>query len=346
MHVSRYFASLSVPLCALFGLWAGGGWSWLTVVYVFGVVPLLDVWVGRDDRNLDPEAEVRAKASWMYTALLFAYLPVQIALMFVLGWVWTTTEASYLVKAGWILSVALSSGGIGITVAHELVHRPQPAQQWVGKLILMTVLYMHFAIEHVRGHHALVATHEDPATARKGQSVYGFLMPSVWGQWVSAWHLEKRRLAKKHLSPWSLHNEMLIFMGVQAVWLAGLALMFGAAFLVPYLVVAVLSFLLLEVVNYIEHYGLEREMLPSGRYARVDAHHSWNSDHIVSRMLLFELTRHADHHAVASRPYQVLRSLEEGPQLPTGYPGMVLVALFPPLWFRVMDPRIERASHA
>lgn len=336
-----YLASFLIPLCAAIGLWLGGPFAWLTPVVVFVLVPALDAWIGRDDRNLDPAAEARAKSKRLYTWILFAYLPISIGLMFTLGHRITQADASWMVQAGWILSVALSTGGIGITVAHELVHRRSVAEQWVGKGILMTVLYMHFAIEHVRGHHALVATHEDPATARKGESVYGFLFPSIVGQLLSAWHLEARRMAKMSRGTWDIRNEMLQFALIQTLWLVGLALVFGMGFVPVYLLTAFLSFSLLEIVNYIEHYGLERERDASGRYERVDEHHSWNSDHVVSRALLFELTRHADHHAHASRPYPILRSLEKGPQLPTGYPGMILVALVPPVWFRVMDPRLE-----
>lgn len=336
-----YLASFLIPLCAAVGLWLGGPFAWLTPVVVFVLVPALDAWIGRDDRNLNPVAEARAKSKRLYTWILFAYLPISIGLMLALGHRITQADASWMAQAGWILSVALSTGGIGITVAHELVHRRSAAEQWVGKGILMTVLYMHFAIEHVRGHHALVATEEDPATARKGESVYGFLFPSIVGQLISAWHLEVRRMAKMSRGTWDIRNEMLQFALIQTLWLVGLTLVFGMGFVPIYILTAFLSFSLLEIVNYIEHYGLERERDASGRYERVDEHHSWNSDHVVSRALLFELTRHADHHAHASRPYPILRSLEKGPQLPTGYPGMILVALVPPVWFRVMDPRLD-----
>ena len=337
-----YLWSFTIPASAAIGLWLGGPAAWLTPLVVFGLVPALDLWFGRDDRNLDPAAEARAKSRPLYSWILYAYLPVSVGLMLALGTRLTLAEASLLEQAGWILSVALSTGGIGITVAHELIHRRSAAEQWVGKGILMTVLYMHFAIEHVRGHHALVATEEDPATARKGESVYGFLFPSIFGQLVSAWRLEVRRLAKQSHGTWTLRNDMLRFALIQSLWLIALAALFGVAFLPAYLLTAFLAFSLLEVVNYIEHYGLERRKDGNGRYERVDEHHSWNSDHVVSRALLFELTRHADHHAHASRPYPILRSLEKGPQLPTGYPGMLLLALFPPLWFKVMDARLGR----
>jgi alkane 1-monooxygenase len=336
-----YLWSFSIPASAALGLWLGGPFAWLTPVAVFGVVPLLDIWFGRDDRNLDPEAEARVKSKPLYSWILYAYLPICIGMMLALGVRITQSEASWLVHAGWVLSVAVSAGGVGITVAHELIHRRSAAERWVGKGILMTVLYMHFAIEHVRGHHALVATAEDPATARKGESVYRFLFPSIAGQLISAWQLEAQRLARTGRGIWTHHNSMIQFALILTAWLGLILGLFGLSFLPIYLLTAFLSFSLLEVVNYIEHYGLRREQDADGRYARVDEQHSWNSDHVVSRALLFELTRHADHHAHASRPYPILRSVEQGPQLPTGYPGMVLLALVPPIWFRVMDPRLE-----
>jgi alkane 1-monooxygenase len=241
-----------------------------------------------------------------------------------------------------MLSVALSNGGIGITIAHELVHRSNKSEQWLGRILLLSVLYMHFAIEHVRGHHATVATEEDPASARKGQSFYAFLFPSIVGQYLSAWHLEAERLKKLKKSVFSLSNEMIQFTICELLMILLMYLWFGATVAGIFVIVSFLSFSLLEAVNYLEHYGLERHKKDNGRYEKVTHHHSWNSDHILSRMFLFELTRHSDHHAVASRKYQILRTFDDSPQLPTGYPGMILLALFPPIWFHVMDPLVEK----
>lgn len=340
----KYLCSFLIPLTTAISLWLGGPWSWTTAIVVFLGIPLLDGLFGRDRANLEPDAEKRASQSSPYSFILYAYLPIQIGLLFLLGWVWTRRAEPLWVQAGWVLSVALCTGGMGITVAHELIHRKSLAERWIGRLLLMTVLYMHFAIEHVRGHHAKVATGEDPATARKGTNVYGFIWKTVPAQLRSAWNLEVTRLQKHHWSVWSWRNEMLLFAVMQSLWLAFIAGCFGIAFLPVYLVVAAVSFLLLEMINYVEHYGLEREQLPTGRYEPSREHHSWNSDHRVSRMLLFELTRHSDHHQVATRPYQILRSPEQGPDLPSGYPGMILLALVPPIWFAVMDPKVEQVA--
>jgi alkane 1-monooxygenase len=206
----------------------------------------------------------------------------------------------------------------------------------------MTTWYMHFAIEHVRGHHVHVATSQDPATAPLHTNFYSFWLRTVPAQWRSAWRLEARRLQKHGQGVYSLRNEMLWFVLIQAAFTGLIGWCFGLLGVVGFLGSCVFAFSLLEAVNYLEHYGLERAIDQRGRAERVSPEHSWNSDHVVSRMFLFELSRHSDHHATASRKYQVLRSFQESPQLPTGYPGMVVLALIPPLWFAIMDPLVER----
>jgi alkane 1-monooxygenase len=200
------------------------------------------------------------------------------------------------------------------------------------------VCYPHFTIEHVRGHHANVATHHDPASAQRGESFYRFWIRSVIGQLRSAWHLETQRLAKKNGSVWRHDNLMLRYAIIQLLWLGTVTWVFGLSFLGPYVLMSIGAFSLLEAVNYVEHYGLARRQKANGKFERVDEHHSWNSDHLVSRALLFELTRHSDHHMEARRPYQTLRSHSTAPNLPTGYPGMILLALVPPIWYKTMDP--------
>lgn len=338
----NYLASFSIPFFAAIGLLWGGVWAWLTVAVVFVGVPTMDAIVGCDQQELGNAISERSRAvSRLYSWILYGHLPVQAGLILLCGWEWVHSSAPAWVRAGWILSVALSTGGIGITVAHELIHRKTKMERWIGRLILMTVLYMHFAIEHVRGHHKNVGTTRDAATASQGTNVYAFIAYTVPAQWFSAWRLESQRLKKLGLPIWSWQNEMIAFVVLQLLWAVALVAMFGWGFLGGYCLIAVLSFGLLEVVNYIEHYGLERHTLPNGRLETVQEHHSWNSDHRVSRMLLFELSRHSDHHMAADRQYQTLRSKEGSPQLPSGYPGMVLLALCPPVWFWMMNPRIR-----
>lgn len=346
MAAWRYLLAYTIPLLVFWSMNQGGLYTWLPVFYVFLAIPIADYLVGRDTGNLHDDAESRAKNSFLYTLILWLFIPVQFALIFWLGHLFISGHLEGLAVAGAVLSIALSNGGIGITIAHELIHRTSKFEQILGRILLMSVLYMHFAIEHVRGHHATVATEEDPASARKGESFYAYLFPSIIGQFSSAWHLETERLRKIKAPKYSWHNEMIIFTVAQILFCVLILFLFGWAYLGLFLITSFLSFSLLEVVNYLEHYGLERDKKSNGRYEKVSHHHSWNSDHILSRMFLFELTRHSDHHAVASRKYQVLRTHEDAPQLPTGYPGMILIALVPPLWFKIMDPLVEKAQSA
>lgn len=258
------------------------------------------------------------------------------------AWVVTYRDLAVYELIGIVISLGISNGGVGITVAHELIHRSSRFEQWLGRILLMTTWYMHFAIEHVRGHHVHVATSQDPATAPLHTSVYRFWLKTVPAQWRSAWQLEAKRLKKFGHSIYGWHNEMLWYLAIQIGFTTALALWLGLWAVVAFLGSCLIAFTLLEIVNYLEHYGLERKLDSNGKAERVRPEHSWNSDHVVSRMFLFELSRHSDHHATASRKYQVLRTFKESPHLPTGYPGMIVLALLPPIWFRVMDPLVEK----
>jgi alkane 1-monooxygenase len=343
--MSKYLAAYLIPASAALGLWWGGAWAWLTIGFVYGLVPLVDGLVGRDARNHEGAGLAQAGQSSLAAGALYLALPVQLGLFVLLAESWQG-EASGFVRAGWVASVALSCSGLGIVIGHELVHRRHRGEYWLGKLLLGTVLYMHFAIEHVRGHHARVATDADPASARLGQSVYAFIPQSVLRQFASAWELEAARLRKSGRSALRPDNEMLVGLLLQGLWLAGVAAWYGTGVAAVFVVVAVLAFTLLEVVNYVEHYGLRRQQDASGRLEPVRARHSWNSDHRFSRALLFELPRHTDHHMNGGRPYQTLLSVAGAPQLPAGYPAMVLMTLWPPLWFRIMDPRVAAVQQA
>ena len=195
---------------------------------------------------------------------------------------------------------------------------------------------MHFFIEHNRGHHLNVSTKEDPASARKGEMFYVFWFRSVIGQWIDSWKLEYKRLRKIDL----LHNQMFHFTVIQLLFLGVIFYMFGSTVTLFFLATAILSFTQLELVNYIEHYGLERKMTSSGRYEKVSSIHSWNSNHEVGRIMLYELTRHSDHHYKSAKKFQILDHHDDSPQLPYGYPTSMLISLVPPLWFKLMDRRL------
>ena len=326
-----------IPLPFL-GLLLGGWYTYLVFFLVFFAVPLVDYWV-RDSANPDFTTEKILLHESYFRNIMLAYVPVQAVFLITCLYIASTVSLSWYEWVGFCLSAGLITGGAGITIAHEFMHKNAPFQQWMSKILLVMVCYGHFLIEHVRGHHVRVATLQDPASARLGESVYRFIPRSIGSSFISAWRLEQSRLKQKELSPFGIHNQfwwiiiLPIMIALCCAWLGGYA---AVLFFLGQSIVAVLS---LELVNYIEHYGLIRQKLPNGQYERVSPCHSWNANHWLSNILLFHLQRHSDHHTYGARPYQILRHMEESPQLPSGYLGMMFLALFPPLWRAVMDKR-------
>jgi len=311
-------------------------------VLVFGIFPLLDLAMGRDRRN-PPDSVIKwLEQDRYYRWCTYLYIPIQYAGLIFACWLWSSGELSTLDSVGLALTVAMVSG-IAINTAHELGHKRASHERWLSRVALAQSGYGHFFIEHNRGHHVRVATPEDPASARFGESFYRFLPRTVAGSVRSAWELERTRLARLERSAWSPANDILGAWAMSVVLYGALVAAFGVVVL-PYLLIqAVGGFSLLEVVNYLEHYGLLRQHRDDGRYERTRPEHSWNSNSVASNVLLYHLQRHSDHHANPVRRYQALRHVGEAPQLPTGYAGMILLALFPPLWRAVMDHRV--AAH-
>jgi alkane 1-monooxygenase len=333
-----YILGLAFPMMAVFGLWTGG---WSTVLFplaAFGLVPLVELFVdGRGSHNSDLNVQHRVLHDLVLMMGFF---------MAWLGWFllmiqFSQTGLGVMDVAGMILCAGILFGALGINTAHEMGHRREKIFQNLSKVLLILPLYMHFYIEHNRGHHRRMATPEDPATARRGETVYAFMFRSVVFGWLSAWSIEAHRLRGKGTMVHILHNQMLHFQLIQVSAVTAVAVLLGGSVAVAWVGAAVVGFLLLEAVNYVEHYGLVRQKLPNGKYERVSPRHSWNSDHPISRALLLELPRHADHHAYPARPYGALRHFSDSHQLPTGYSGMVLLSLVPPLFFRVMDRQLE-----
>ncbi|MFN7146169.1 MAG: alkane 1-monooxygenase, partial [Myxococcota bacterium] len=323
------FASVyALPVLAVAGLAFGGAWAWALPVVIFGLVPLVELFLpgARSNPNAEEEAERRRDAR--FDALLYLAVPVQFLLLGALVIRAETLPPGELL--GGIASVGIVSGALAINVAHELGHRPNRRDQRVAKVLLASSLYHHFFVEHNRGHHARVATPEDPATAVEGEGLYGFWLRSLTGGARSAWQLEADRLARHGRGPWTWDNEVLRGWILEAALVVGVAALAGPLGAAAFVGASAVGILLLETVNYVEHYGLARARLPDGRWERVRPAHSWTSDRPVSRALLFELTRHADHHANPGRPYVALRHVEDAPELPTGYAGMVLLAHVPP----------------
>jgi alkane 1-monooxygenase len=308
-------------------------------VLVFGIFPLLDLAVGLDARN-PPESVIKAlEQDRYYRWCTYAYIPVQYAGLIFACWEWSYGDLSVIESIGLALTVAMVSG-IAINTAHELGHKRASLERGLSKVALAQSGYGHFFIEHNRGHHVRVATPEDPASSRLGESFYRFWPRTVAGSLRSAWELERVRLGRLQSSMWTPRNDILSAWAMTVVLFGALVAVFGLVVL-PYLLIqAVLGFSLLEVVNYLEHYGLLRQRREDGRYERTRPEHSWNSNNTASNVLLYHLQRHSDHHANPVRRYQALRHVEEAPQLPTGYAGMIVVAAFPPLWRRVMDRRV------
>ncbi|MGG2396161.1 alkane 1-monooxygenase [Pseudomonas sp. SH1-B] len=340
---------LGIPLSYHWSLGSAhaDAWAWLVITAVFGVIPLLDFVVGRDPANPDERDEVPALETQGYYRLLsLATVPLLLAMLAWSAWIFVSYEGwSWVGQLGWVLSVGTVMGAIGITVSHELIHKDAALEQNAGGLLLAAVCYAGFKVEHVRGHHVHVSTPEDASSSRFGQSLYAFLPHAYKHNFLNAWRLEAERLQRRGLPALHWRNELIWWYATSALLLLGFSLAFGWLGALFFLGQALMAFTLLEIVNYVEHYGLHRRKLDNGRYERTTPHHSWNSNFLLTNLFLFHLQRHSDHHAYAKRRYQVLRHFDDSPQLPNGYAGMIVLALFPPLWRAIMDPKV-RAYYA
>ncbi|OBI43831.1 alkane 1-monooxygenase [Mycobacterium kyorinense] len=338
----------SVVPAFVYASWLGvqltgsGVFWWFAPIVTFGIIPVLDHIVGPDADNPPDSTVARLEDERFYRWATYLYLPSQYLSIIFACWLWSGggwLTMDVVDKSGLMVTAGII-GGVAINVAHELGHKRPQSEKWLSKAALVQSCYGHFFVEHNRGHHVRVATPEDPASSRMGESLYHFILRSVAGGVRSAWDIEGRRLAQSGRSRWTLKNDVLSAWLMSAGLFAGLVIWFGIVVL-PWLVgQAILSFCLLEIVNYMEHYGLRRQKLANGRYERVRAAHSWNSNTVIANVCLFHLQRHSDHHAHPLRRYQALRHTDEAPQLPNGYGTMLLLAMVPPLWRRVMDPRV------
>ncbi len=304
---------------------------------VFVVFPLLDLLIGMDSRN-PPDSVIRwLEQDRYYRWCTYLFLPIQYAGLIFACRLWSSGQLSAVDDVGLALTVGMVSG-IAINTAHELGHKRDDLERRLSKVALAQSGYGHFFVEHNRGHHVRVATPEDPASARLGESFYAFWPRTVAGSLRSALEIERDHLARDGHRFWTFRNDILSAWAMTFVLFAALVLAFGLVVLPFLLIQAVIGFSLLEFVNYLEHYGLLRPRRDDGRYERTRPEHSWNSNSVASNVLLYHLQRHSDHHANPLRRYQALRHFDEAPQLPTGYAGMIVLAAFPPLWRRVMDP--------
>jgi alkane 1-monooxygenase len=323
----------AVALTGLGALWYGGP------LIVFVLFPVLDQMIGTDSENPPDSVLAWLEADKYYRWVVFAYIPLQYAGLVFACWQWAYGGLSTLESLGLALTMGTVSG-IAINTAHELGHKREQSEKWLSKIALAQTWYGHFFIEHNRGHHVRVSTPEDPASSRFGESFYEFWPRTVWGSLTSSIEIEKKRLDRTGDGFWTSKNDLLQAWAMSLVLYAGLTAIFGWVVL-PFLVIqGVMGFSLLEVVNYLEHYGLLRQVKEDGRFERCQPSHSWNSNQVASNVFLYHLQRHSDHHAHPTRRYQALRNFEEAPDLPSGYATMIVVALFPPVWKRVMDKRV------
>ncbi|HAT8730630.1 TPA: alkane 1-monooxygenase [Legionella pneumophila] len=329
---------LLIPL-PFVSLYLGGWYSFLPFFIVFAFIPLIDAFL-HDSVNPTKEQEQELLKDKFFKYITCAYVPIQITIIAYGVYIVSTQNLIWNEWLGFTMSLGLISGGVGINFAHEMMHKNSKLQQLMSKILLVTVCYGHFFIEHVKGHHVKVATPDDPATARLGENLYQFLPKTLLGSFQSALLLEEKRLSHKNYSIWSIHNNFWWILTVPFMICIVTFIFGGLIALSFFLLQSFIAILTLEIVNYIEHYGLERKMLSNGQYEKVNPNHSWNANHWLSNQLLIHLQRHSDHHAHGARPYQILRHMENSPQLPSGYLGMIIIALIPPLWHYIMDKRV------
>jgi alkane 1-monooxygenase len=346
LRAFKYLSPLIVYVGSVHAFTAYGLWCYVPLIYAWIVIPGLELFIKPDPSNLSEAEEEVARMDKVYDYILYLIVLLQVPTLFYFLYSMQDESLTIADKIGRIGTMGLLCGTFGINVGHELGHRTNKFEQALAKISLLTSLYMHFFIEHNKGHHKNVATPQDPSSARYGENVFSFWFRTIFFSYISAWRIAAKDVSKRQKPAFSLHNEMLQFQLIQLAFVGLIWWMFGWEILLYFLVAALMGVLLLETVNYIEHYGLERRLISQDKYERAMPQHSWNSNHVIGRVMLFELSRHSDHHYLASRKYQVLKHHNDAPQMPTGYPGMMMLSLLPPAWFYVMNKRVKQLSTA
>jgi alkane 1-monooxygenase len=337
--VSFLIPGLAVAGPLLYNQTHNEAFLWMFIAFWYLLFPVIDFFMGEDTSNPPEDVVPQLEADTYYRLITRAHVPVVLAVFMYMGWFVTHADLSI---SGYIAAALTAGyiGGHGLNIGHELGHKKNALDQWLAKIVLAPAAYGHFFVEHNRGHHKMVATPEDPASSKMGENIYTFALRELPNAILRASKVEKERLQKAGKSPYSFNNEFLQTVVLTLTFYVAMGFWLGAA-VVPYLLIAAFwSMWQLTSANYIEHYGLLRKKLPSGRYERPQPHHSWNSNHIFSNWALFHLQRHSDHHANATRSYQSLRHFDNLPSLPNGYFGMFPIAYIPWLWYKVMDKRL------
>lgn len=342
-----YLLFLVTPMLPLAGWWLGrqtgavNFFAWFTAFYIFLLIPVADYLIGQDPINPDANGARTAGGELWYKLLLWSCVPLMLSVLPLAGYLYVTTDLTWIGATGWIVSMGLVSSTIAINAAHELIHKPARAERAAGGLLLSLVCYGGFKVEHVRGHHVHVSTPADASSARRGQTVYGFVPRALLHNFINAWELEAARLRYRGLPPLHWRNELIWWYALSLAVATFFTTWLGLPGLLFFVGQSLVACAFLEVVNYLEHYGLQRRLLSNGRFERTTHLHSWNSNYLLTNLLLFQLQRHSDHHENPTRVYQLLRHYDASPQLPAGYATMMLIALVPPLWRRIMHPRLD-----
>jgi alkane 1-monooxygenase len=336
----KYLFAFSIPIIGMIGIYFGGFWTYSALLFAFVLIPLLESVLPIDTNNYDSDTVVNRLNNKFFDILLLLNVPIVYgAILFSLYRI-TKYELPIYEIIGMTLSLGVILGANGINVAHELGHRKTIFEKVMGKILLIPSHYTHFFIEHNHGHHLHVSTPADPSTAKYNQNLYSFWVQTVTGTYCKAWQIQKNLNKINNRSFLSIKNDMFWFTIIQASYLITIYYFFGFIGLLFAIFSGIVGFLLLETINYIEHYGLQRKQLASGRFERVNEKHSWNSNHVLGRIVLYELTRHSDHHYKSQKKYQILEYHDVSPQMPYGYPTSMVLSFFPPLWFAVMNKRI------
>lgn len=331
MRRSFYLLAFTIPVSVFFSFYLKGTWSYLAIFYSFVFLPALELLLPQLSLNLSLAEEEKWKKDRYFDLIVWLMVPIQFFLLIFFCNLISLEALSLFEFVGLITAMGLSCGVLGINVAHEIGHRNNLFEQIMAKMLLSTSLYWHFNIEHNKGHHKNASTPFDPETSRLNETLYFFWYRSIKDSFISAFKIDPK--------------EVLVALIFQGLLCLSIFYFWGGQALFGFLMSALIGVILLESVNYIEHYGLVRKEIAPNRYERVLPHHSWNADYLLSRAVLFDLSRHSDHHANVNRKYQILRHHEESPQMPTGYPGMILLSLVPPLWFKVMNKKISEFKY-
>ena len=336
----KYLWAYSVPIIGMLGIHYQGVWCWSALVYAFVMIPVAELIMPIDATNYS-ETEIKNRLeNKIFDVLLYLNVPIVYASLLYSLYIVVSFNLTYTEIAGIIFSLGVILGANGINVGHELGHRKTFSEKMMGKVLLLPSHYTHFFIEHNHGHHLHVSTPNDPSTAKYNQSLYAFWYQTVTGTYREAWKIQQRLNKSENRKIYDLKSDMFWFTIIQISYLLLVYIAFSKIAFFVALFAGIVGFLLLETINYIEHYGLKRNKLESGRFERVSEKHSWNSNHVLGRIVLYELTRHSDHHYKSQKEYQILEYHDVSPQMPYGYPTSMVLSFFPPLWFAVMNKRV------